>query len=152
MHSETLWSNASNRNKIEQKRRMSSHCCCQTQSRLYFWPMHVAWNYLLQCCFLPSVHLTISVARPSCVFFSLNTHLHLSSSGWILGERLHDGERGWFPNRVVEQIMSAEVRAQNLKECQRIQQAQEGAQGARAASRGRRPVKNSQYSPTWTDL
>ncbi|TRY93349.1 hypothetical protein DNTS_007730 [Danionella cerebrum] len=78
--------------------------------------------------------------------------LECTDDGWMLGERLHDGERGWFPTRVVERIMSAEVRAQNLKECQRIQQAQEGAQGARAASRGRRPSKNPQYTPTWTDL
>ncbi|XP_016098431.1 ephexin-1 isoform X2 [Sinocyclocheilus grahami] len=78
--------------------------------------------------------------------------LECTDDGWMLGERLHDGERGWFPIRVVERIMSAEVRAQNLKECQRIQQAQEGAQGARAASRGRRPAKSPQYTPTWTDL
>uniref|UniRef100_A0A8C1N009 Neuronal guanine nucleotide exchange factor n=1 Tax=Cyprinus carpio TaxID=7962 RepID=A0A8C1N009_CYPCA len=78
--------------------------------------------------------------------------LECTDDGWMLGERLHDGERGWFPTRVVEKIMSAEVRAQNLKECQRIQQAQEGAQGARAASRGRRPAKSPQYTPTWTDL
>lgn len=70
----------------------------------------------------------------------------------MFGERLHDGERGWFPIRVVERIMNAEIRAQNLKECQRIQQAQEGAQGARATSRGRRPAKSPQYTPTWTDL
>ncbi|KAL0174982.1 hypothetical protein M9458_030950, partial [Cirrhinus mrigala] len=38
---------------------------------------------------------------------------------WMLGERLHDGERGWFPTRVVERIMNAEVRAQNLKEKER---------------------------------
>ncbi|XP_016414556.1 ephexin-1-like [Sinocyclocheilus rhinocerous] len=78
--------------------------------------------------------------------------LECTDDGWMLGERLHDGERGWFPIRVVERIKSAEVRAQNLKECQRIQQAQEGAQGFRAASRGRRPAKSPQYTPTWTDL
>lgn len=42
----------------------------------------------------------------------------------MLGERLHDGERGWFPSRVVEEIQSIEVRTQNLKEALRIQQAQ----------------------------
>lgn len=41
-----------------------------------------------------------------------------------MGERLHDGERGWFPSRVVEEIQSKEVRTQNLKEAFRIQQAQ----------------------------
>ncbi|XP_026108728.1 LOW QUALITY PROTEIN: ephexin-1-like, partial [Carassius auratus] len=78
--------------------------------------------------------------------------LECTDDGWMLGERLHDGERGWFPSRVVEKIMSAEVRAQNLKECQRIQQAQEGVQGARATARARRPAKSPQYTPTWTDL
>lgn len=73
-------------------------------------------------------------------------------SGWMMGERLHDGERGWFPCRVVEEILSAEVRVQNLKECQRVQQAQGGPQGgARAASRGRRATKTALYSPTWID-
>ncbi|XP_055053234.1 ephexin-1 [Misgurnus anguillicaudatus] len=78
--------------------------------------------------------------------------LECTDDGWMLGERLHDGERGWFPIRVVERIMSAEVRAQNLKECQRIHQAQEGAQGSRAASRGRRATKSPQYNPSWTNL
>ncbi|XP_051963710.1 ephexin-1-like isoform X1 [Xyrauchen texanus] len=78
--------------------------------------------------------------------------LECTDDGWVLGERLHDGERGWFPIRVVERIMSAEVRAQNLKECQRIQQAQEGAQGTRATSRGRRASKSPQYTPSWTDV
>ncbi|XP_051534885.1 ephexin-1-like isoform X1 [Myxocyprinus asiaticus] len=78
--------------------------------------------------------------------------LECTDDGWMLGERLHDGERGWFPIRVVERIMSAEVRAQNLKECQRIQQAQEGAQGTRATSRGRRATKSPQFTPSWTDV
>ncbi|XP_026082658.1 ephexin-1-like isoform X1 [Carassius auratus] len=78
--------------------------------------------------------------------------LECTDDGWMLGERLHDGERGWFPSRVVEKIMSEEVRAQNLKECQRIQQAQEGVQGARATARACRPAKSPQYTPTWTDL
>uniref|UniRef100_H2RTN7 Neuronal guanine nucleotide exchange factor n=1 Tax=Takifugu rubripes TaxID=31033 RepID=H2RTN7_TAKRU len=52
--------------------------------------------------------------------------LERTDDGWMLGERLHDGERGWFPSRVVEEIQSKEVRAQNLREAFRIQQAQEG--------------------------
>lgn len=64
-----------------------------------------------------------------------------------MGERLHDGERGWFPCRVVEDIKSAEIRAQNLRECERIQQ----AQGGGGASRGRWIPKNTSYTPTWTD-
>ncbi|KAL2096248.1 hypothetical protein ACEWY4_008396 [Coilia grayii] len=50
--------------------------------------------------------------------------LEKTGDGWMLGERLHDGERGWFPCRVAEEIVSGELRAQNLRECQRIQQAQ----------------------------
>uniref|UniRef100_A0AAR2LQL8 Neuronal guanine nucleotide exchange factor n=1 Tax=Pygocentrus nattereri TaxID=42514 RepID=A0AAR2LQL8_PYGNA len=76
--------------------------------------------------------------------------LERTDDGWMMGERLHDGERGWFPCRVVEEILSSEVRAQNLRECQRIQQAQGGQQGGtRAASRGRRATKTALYSPTW---
>ncbi|XP_048120926.1 ephexin-1 isoform X3 [Alosa alosa] len=60
--------------------------------------------------------------------------LENSDDGWVLGERLHDGERGWFPWRVVEEIQSAELRAQNLRECQRIQQAQ-GSRGRHTHSR-----------------
>lgn len=48
----------------------------------------------------------------------------------MLGERLHDSERGWFPSRVVEEIQSKEVRTQNLKEAFRIQQAQGVISGA----------------------
>uniref|UniRef100_A0A3B4BEH7 SH3 domain-containing protein n=1 Tax=Periophthalmus magnuspinnatus TaxID=409849 RepID=A0A3B4BEH7_9GOBI len=52
--------------------------------------------------------------------------LERTDDGWMLGERLHDGERGWFPSRVVEEIQSKEVRIQNLREALRIHQAQEG--------------------------
>lgn len=78
--------------------------------------------------------------------------LEKTDDGWMMGERLHDGERGWFPTRVVEEIQSAEVRAQNMRECQRVQLAQGGIQaGTRAASRGCRGPKTSQFAPTWTD-
>uniref|UniRef100_A0A672ZZI4 Neuronal guanine nucleotide exchange factor n=1 Tax=Sphaeramia orbicularis TaxID=375764 RepID=A0A672ZZI4_9TELE len=55
--------------------------------------------------------------------------LERTDDGWMMGERLHDGERGWFPSRVVEEIQSKEVRVQNLREAFRIQQAQEGVGG-----------------------
>ncbi|XP_034024576.1 ephexin-1 [Thalassophryne amazonica] len=51
--------------------------------------------------------------------------LERTDDGWMMGERLHDGERGWFPSRVVEDIHSKEIRAQNLREVLRIQHAQE---------------------------
>ncbi|KAM3616670.1 uncharacterized protein V6R79_021510 [Siganus canaliculatus] len=54
--------------------------------------------------------------------------LERTNDGWMMGERLHDGERGWFPDRVVEEIHSKEVRAQNLREAIRIHQAQEGGE------------------------
>lgn len=69
----------------------------------------------------------------------------------MLGERLHDGERGWFPSRVVEEIQSKEVRAQNLREAFRIQQAQEGGVGRIGARSGRRIPKTPSISSTWSD-
>lgn len=73
-----------------------------------------------------------------------------------MGERLHDGERGWFPSRVVEEIHSKEVRAQNLREAFRIQQAQEGGGGSVTGTKiglrpGRRTPKVSSFSNTWID-
>ncbi|XP_074535699.1 ephexin-1 [Halichoeres trimaculatus] len=83
--------------------------------------------------------------------------LERTDDGWMMGERLHDGERGWFPSRVVEEIHSKEVRAQNLREAFRIQQAQEGGgggslTGTRIGLRsGRRTPKVSNFSNTWID-
>ncbi|KAM9318625.1 ephexin-1 [Pholidichthys leucotaenia] len=61
--------------------------------------------------------------------------LERTDDGWMMGERLHDGERGWFPIRVVEEIYSKEVRAQNLREAFRIQQANEGGAGLQTGSK-----------------
>uniref|UniRef100_A0A3Q0SAM1 Neuronal guanine nucleotide exchange factor n=1 Tax=Amphilophus citrinellus TaxID=61819 RepID=A0A3Q0SAM1_AMPCI len=75
--------------------------------------------------------------------------LETTDDGWMMGERLHDGERGWFPSRVVEEIQSKEVRAQNLREAFRIQQAHEGAlhTGTRIGVRaGRHAPKGSSVS------
>ncbi|XP_038816977.1 ephexin-1 isoform X1 [Salvelinus namaycush] len=83
--------------------------------------------------------------------------LERTDDGWMMGERLHDGERGWFPCRVVEEIQNQEVRAQNLRECQRIHLAQGGgtSSGARLGSRGARRTpktpKVSNFFGTWTD-
>ncbi|KAM3850228.1 ephexin-1 [Diretmus argenteus] len=76
--------------------------------------------------------------------------LERTDDGWMMGERLHDGERGWFPSRVVEEIQSKEVRAQNLREAFRIHQAQEVGggppTGTRAGLRGcRRTPKVSNF-------
>ncbi|XP_041120657.1 ephexin-1 isoform X2 [Polyodon spathula] len=48
-----------------------------------------------------------------------------TEDGWMLGERLHDREKGWFPCKVVEEIHNQELKAQNLRECHRIYRAQE---------------------------
>uniref|UniRef100_A0A7N8WLL1 Neuronal guanine nucleotide exchange factor n=1 Tax=Mastacembelus armatus TaxID=205130 RepID=A0A7N8WLL1_9TELE len=82
--------------------------------------------------------------------------LERTDDDWMMGERLHDGERGWFPSRVVEEIQSKEVRAQNLREAFRIQQVQEGGgvpqTGTRSGLRaGRRTPKSSSVSNHWTD-
>nr|XP_046244009.1 ephexin-1 isoform X2 [Scatophagus argus] len=82
--------------------------------------------------------------------------LERTDDGWMMGERLHDGERGWFPSRVVEEIQSIEVRAQNLKEAFRIQQTQEGGGGPQIGTRtglraGRRTPKVSNLSNPWID-
>uniref|UniRef100_A0A4W3K4L7 Neuronal guanine nucleotide exchange factor n=1 Tax=Callorhinchus milii TaxID=7868 RepID=A0A4W3K4L7_CALMI len=45
--------------------------------------------------------------------------------GWIFGERLHDRERGWFPNSMTEDIKNPELRAQNRMECYRVYKAEE---------------------------
>ncbi|CAJ1065899.1 ephexin-1 [Xyrichtys novacula] len=82
--------------------------------------------------------------------------LERTDDGWMMGERLHDGERGWFPSRLVEEIQSKEVRAQNLREAFRIQQAQEGGGGSQTGTRsglrpGRRTPKASSFPNTWID-
>ncbi|XP_022617076.1 ephexin-1 [Seriola dumerili] len=82
--------------------------------------------------------------------------LERTDDGWMMGERLHDGERGWFPSRVVEEIQSKEIRAQNLREAFRIQQAQEGGGGSQIGARvglraGRRTPKVSSSSSYWID-
>ncbi|KAK7906769.1 hypothetical protein WMY93_015381 [Mugilogobius chulae] len=83
--------------------------------------------------------------------------LERTDDGWMMGERLHDSERGWFPSRVVEEIQSRDVRIQNLREALRIQQAQEGvghsqsgAKNGLRAARSRLPNKN--FSNTWSDV
>uniref|UniRef100_A0A671X4A7 Neuronal guanine nucleotide exchange factor n=1 Tax=Sparus aurata TaxID=8175 RepID=A0A671X4A7_SPAAU len=82
--------------------------------------------------------------------------LERTDDGWMMGERLHDGERGWFPSRVVEDIQSKEVRVQNLREAFRIQQTQEGGGGQLTGARvglrvGRRTPKFSNFSSHWID-
>ncbi|XP_072311486.1 ephexin-1 [Eucyclogobius newberryi] len=81
--------------------------------------------------------------------------LERTDDGWMMGERLHDGERGWFPSRVVEEIQSRDVRIQNLREAFRIHQAQEGVggpqTGARTGPRATRRLPNKDFSNTWND-
>ncbi|KAG9337565.1 hypothetical protein JZ751_028585 [Albula glossodonta] len=71
--------------------------------------------------------------------------LEKTDDGWMMGERLHDGEKGWFPCRVVEEIQNQEIRAQNLRECQKIHQAHGGSGSAAPGSRGRRTTKVTNF-------
>nr|XP_057936589.1 ephexin-1 [Doryrhamphus excisus] len=82
--------------------------------------------------------------------------LEKTDDGWMMGQRLHDGERGWFPSRLVEEIQSKEVRAQNWREAIKVQMAQEGGSaiqsGGRFGLRGGRPIpKASSIFSSWND-
>lgn len=44
----------------------------------------------------------------------------LSIIGWYQGERIRDGERGWFPGNYTMEIASAHVRARNLRQRYRL--------------------------------
>ncbi|XP_023817377.1 ephexin-1 isoform X2 [Oryzias latipes] len=81
--------------------------------------------------------------------------LERTKDGWMMGERLHDGEKGWFPSRVVEEIHSKEVRAQNLREAYRVQQAHDSGGGPQVGTKsgiraGRRVGKNPDFSSRWS--
>lgn len=54
--------------------------------------------------------------------------LDKAEDGWVFGERLHDQERGWFPSAVAEEILNADVRTQNLKECFRVHRSEDSQQ------------------------
>lgn len=41
-------------------------------------------------------------------------------SGWYYGERIRDGETGWFPGNHTTEIASQHVRARNLKQRYRL--------------------------------
>ncbi|CAG0924981.1 unnamed protein product [Notodromas monacha] len=43
-----------------------------------------------------------------------------TADGWYQGERIRDGERGWFPGNFCEEIASAHVRARNLRQRYRL--------------------------------
>ncbi|XP_069677432.1 uncharacterized protein Exn isoform X2 [Periplaneta americana] len=42
------------------------------------------------------------------------------TDGWYLGERIRDGEKGWFPGNHTVEVLSAHVRARNLKQRYRL--------------------------------
>lgn len=73
--------------------------------------------------------------------------------GWMMGERLHDKERGWFPSRVIEEIKSKEARVQNLREAFRVQQTHKGEGGTQSEPRtGLRAVRPFPKSSNFTSL
>ena len=47
-------------------------------------------------------------------------YLTLFVTGWFQGERIRDGEKGWFPSSVTMEIQSAHVRAKNLRQHYRL--------------------------------
>ncbi|PSN52299.1 hypothetical protein C0J52_08549 [Blattella germanica] len=46
--------------------------------------------------------------------------LRKTTDGWYQGERIRDGERGWFPANHTVEIISSHVRARNLKQRYRL--------------------------------
>ncbi|CAB1349206.1 unnamed protein product [Coregonus sp. 'balchen'] len=79
--------------------------------------------------------------------------LETTDDGWMMGEMLHDGERGWFPCRVVEEIQNQEVRAQNLRESEdppgpgrgRFFRGQAGLQGGQTQPQNTQSLTFLQY-------
>ena len=49
----------------------------------------------------------------------INTPM-LIFAGWYHGERIRDGEQGWFPGNYTEEVASPHVRARNLKQRYRL--------------------------------
>lgn len=51
-----------------------------------------------------------------------NTYIQCSFLfiGWCYGERLRDGECGWFPANYVVEIVNPHVRARNLRQRYRL--------------------------------
>lgn len=41
--------------------------------------------------------------------------MSISIAGWYEGERIRDGERGWFPASCTAEIVNSHVRARNLR-------------------------------------
>lgn len=115
-----------------------------------FKPVRENWWWFVQC-FYDNYEENLDFYTFLCQFLYIVFVCLFNSIGWMMGERLHDGERGWFPNRVVEEIQSKEVRAQNLREAFRIQQAQEGGVGRIGVRPGRRIPKTSSISSAWPD-
>lgn len=98
----------------------------------------------------------IKTCRTFCFVCLISSWCVSFVSGWMMAERLHDGERGWFPSRVVEEIHSKEVRTQNLKEAIRIQLAYEVGAGSQSGARlglraGRRTPKSLNAFGSWTE-
>jgi neuronal guanine nucleotide exchange factor len=40
--------------------------------------------------------------------------------GWYQGERIRDGEKGWFPGNYTLEVASAHARARNIKQLYRL--------------------------------
>ena len=54
------------------------------------------------------------------VIARLVTMQFVNVAGWYHGERIRDGQVGWFPSNYVEEIANPHVRARNLKQRYRL--------------------------------
>ena len=52
----------------------------------------------------------------------MNVYWNFSGVGWFEGERIRDGQKGWFPSNYVTEIQSRHVRARNLRQRYRLLQ------------------------------
>lgn len=51
--------------------------------------------------------------------FEINSET-IECLGWYRGERIRDGEKGWFPGNYTSEIASQHARAKNLKQRYRL--------------------------------
>lgn len=52
--------------------------------------------------------------------FPISQNTLLLPSGWYLGERLRDGEKGWFPQSCAQQITDRSAVERNVRRLERL--------------------------------
>jgi len=69
--------------------------------------------------------------------------------GWYEGERLRDGEKGWFPGNRTEEILSDHIRAKNYRDRLRfINEAELLQRSVYSGDVGAPPLPSSSSAPT----